>query len=198
MKHVKGNMVELFDKPTDILVHIVNCVALKSRPYSLCDSIVSKHKYANPYSKRRPLKKNLAHRDSRPQVGTVNFCFPKNKDGPIVANCFSQFRMGDYNSRYYMNCPHEIDEDYVNMSQNHDSYKHRLKYFKFCLMDEMIPFIRQNNEIKRIIFPMNIGCGVAKGKWRDYKNIIYKFEKCLFEKEEDKFKYEIIIVELVE
>ena len=200
MKYVKGDMVKLFSRPTDMLVHICNCVAKRPRPYSLGFSIIKRYKYSDPYSQRRAVKKNLAHVNSRPKPGTVGFCFPPGHHypgGPVVANCFAQYRMGKCDSKYYENC-HDIDTEYIDLSNNHDTYQDRLKYFRMCMYDEIIPFIKgtnSHNKIKRIIFPKNIGCGMAGGIWSDYKKIIEDFEKKIFDDEIDKSKYEIIIVE---
>ena len=179
---VYGDMTTKYTKSTDMLVHIVNCVAMIPRKNSLCHSIIKRYGYSNVYAKRKALLRNLAHKDSRPTPGTVEFSFPADGSpdmGPIVANCFSQYRMGNFKSQYYMNSMN-VDKEYVTMSRLRDTYWHRLEYFKMCVFNEIIPFIIKKEKIvKRIVFPKYIGCGVADGKWPDYHNVIVKLEKKL-------------------
>ena len=181
MKIISGDITKKFTKNTDMIVHITNCVAMMPRQNSLGYSLATKFPYSNPYKDRIGIFKNLAHKDSRPQPGTVQFCFPTNHEsGPIIANCFAQYRMGNYKSNYYMNST-KVDENYKNMSVNCDTYPDRLKYFNQCIFEKIIPFLlgedkEKKQEIRNIVFPENIGCGAAGGCWMDYKAIIQKME----------------------
>lgn len=50
---------------------------------------------------------------------------------------------------------------------NKDTYNDRLAYFTKALV-----YISDIKDLKSIAFPFNIGCGLAQGKWKDYKVMI--------------------------
>ena len=58
-----------------------------------------------------------------------------------------------------------------------DPYRLRLIWFQECLNK-----IREMDNLESIAFPYNIGCGLAGGKWEDYKKMIEDFDmNCEFE-----------------
>ena len=53
-----------------------------------------------------------------------------------------------------------------------DLYSHRVRWFKKCL-DQ----IAEIPDIKSVYFPYKIGCGLAKGNWKDYLKMLNDFAK---------------------
>jgi O-acetyl-ADP-ribose deacetylase (regulator of RNase III) len=54
--------------------------------------------------------------------------------------------------------------------KSNDSYENRKKWFAQCLKK-----ISKIENLSTIAFPYNIGCGLAKGKWEDYFDMIKNF-----------------------
>ena len=174
-KEVFGDVTEEYNSNTAVIVQINNCVSRKVHIHSLCWYISQKYPYGNPYICRKhgPYP-NLASMELRPPLGSVKLQFPpKHSTGPIIACCFSQYRMGNTSSSYYQGCK-SLDEEYKRKSTYHDTYEHRLEYFRRslnCLVNKLKNIL----EIKIIAFPKYIGCGMAGGSWIDYKGIIINF-----------------------
>ena len=158
-----------------IIVQINNCVSRKLHMHSFCWNLTQYFPYANPYTHRKagPYG-NLTHVLFRPSPGTINIAIPKpGCTGPSIACCFSQYRMGHSQSTYYMYCKN-TDEEYRVMSLTKDSYSHRLEYFDKCLNILTEKLLCMSN-IKIVVFPRYIGCGMAGGNWYDYEIIISRF-----------------------
>lgn len=68
-------------------------------------------------------------------------------------------------------------QKYPGGSKSEKEYNDRLKYFKSCLKK-----INREFPDKSIAMPYNIGCGLAKGKWKDYKKIIKKYDNIVLHK----------------
>ena len=170
-----GDITQEYNSNSALIVQINNCVSRKVHKYSLCWYISQEFPYGDPYIHRKsgPYP-NLASIELRPALGSVKIVPPpKGSTGPVIACCFSQYRMGNTSSSYYLNCK-KVDEDYRRKSCTEDSYQHRLHYFNNCL-DILLHRLKHMSEIKIIAFPKFIGCGMGGGKWVDYKEIITQF-----------------------
>ena len=170
-----GDITEDFHQNNVIIVQINNCISRKVHPHSLCWYISTKYPYGEPYTQRKsgPYP-NLANPYHRPKLGSVQLRYPpKNTTGPVIACCFSQYRMGDVTTKYYLNGKN-ADSDYIKKSTEEDTYIHRVNYFKECL-SKLRDIIKSMNEIEIICFPKYIGCGMAGGKWCDYLKEITQF-----------------------
>lgn len=169
--------VDYINNSKALIVQINNCVAVKTHLYSMGWWLAKHLPYSDPYSSRKPgAYPNLAHPDSRPLLPSVELRTPsEGVEGPTVACCFAQYRMGKCDSTYYEN-GRFTDPDYIEKSHTADSYLSRLQYFEACL--KMLVIKIQNGElghIDTIIFPKYIGSGGAGGKWFDYRQIITEF-----------------------
>lgn len=84
--------------------------------------------------------------------GTIQVCGNGQEDRYVV-NMFSQYAPGKA----------------WDTAEN-DTYVLRVQYFTQCLSA-----IGQIKDIKSVAFPMNIGCGIAGGKWQDYFKMLNDF-----------------------
>ena len=167
-----------YNKSSDLIIQINNCVSRKLHINSLAWNLAQKFPYSNPYKDRNfgPYP-NLADISLRPSPGSIYISQPPppEKQGPTIVCCFAQYRMGDTKSKYYINHS-KTDNEYLEMSMSYDTDKHRLDYFDKCLMTlENKINNNNNNNVNRIIFPKFIGCGMAGGSWYQYKAKILEF-----------------------
>ena len=170
-----GNIIEYYNFSSAIIVQINNCVARKLHPHSFCWNLSHAFPYANPYALRRsgPYP-NLADIFLRPPLGSLKIIHPPTGvNGPLIACCFAQYRMGHSNSTFYLNCS-KTDEDYRIKSLTKDTYPHRLDYFDQCL-NKLCQKVQMMNNVDTIVFPKFIGSGMAGGDWCDYEEVITRF-----------------------
>ena len=158
-----GDITESYNFNSVTIVQINNCISRKLHPHSFTWNLSCTFPYANPYSSRRSEPyPNLADIYLLPQPGTVKLALsPPACNGPTIACCFSQYRMGNVDSAYYINCK-KVDEEYRIMSFTKDTYPHRLDYFNKSL-NVLCDKLKYMFHINIIVFPKYIGCGLAGG-----------------------------------
>lgn len=127
-----------------------NCVTI--RAHGLSQSIAQKYPYANVYNKRASIGQgsNCAKKTAFP--GTIDVCYPTDHCDPTIICMYAQYcpgKVGIY-QKYYPKL-------YT------DSVESRLQWFDECLTEI------EKLGITRIAMPYLIGCGLAGGKWNDYK-----------------------------
>ena len=165
-----------FNFTTALICQINNCTARKLHPNSFSWELAQQFNYADPYQHRTsgPYP-NLAAPACRPEPGSIEVLHPPTgTKGPSFACLYAQYKMGDWDSSYYLNA-RNADPHYKYMALRKDTYNHRLQYFKRSLSN-LLYEIRSNPEkYSVIIFPKYIGCGLAKGNWEDYEKLIIEF-----------------------
>ena len=169
------DLVTRFNFNSALICQINNCTARKLHPYSFSWELAQVFNYANPYQHRSsgPYP-NLAEIRHRPDLGSVEILHPPTgTKGPSFACLYSQYKMGKWDSTYYLNS-FKADQDYKYKALRKDTYQHRVQYFKQCLNNLLIK-IKLNDIYPVIVFPKYIGCGLAKGDWKDYEPIIVNF-----------------------
>lgn len=124
-----------------------NCVTKSAK--GLAKSIIDKYNWANPYEYR--------NKNNYDTPGTIIELEYSKKD-PIII-CFM--------SQYGPSKPNGVRSYYKGTYK--DSYEERKKWFQDCLD------ILDSNNYDVVAMPYGIGCGLAGGKWKDYKDMI---EKC--------------------
>ena len=201
MQTVVGDLTSSeFQNPQTCLVQILNCVAV--RPHGLSKTLATKYPYSNLYIKRRSIKNlNRAIVQDRAKPGMVDICRPKslNPGGPLVANLYAQFYMGkdlnrNLSSQILTNTlkkqiyhPHKDPDLLAGLLA--DTRENRIKWFSSSLHDLLKKIPEEN--IKKVVFPFNIGCGLAAGNWKkDYLPAIRAFSA-----EASKINVEIVIVQ---
>ena len=196
IKIIYGNILDSqFSSKDNIIVHIINCIAIK--PHGLSNSLAIRYPYSNVYAKRKGIKRlNRATVDNRPKPGTLVVSQNNNdKQLPYIGALVSQFYMGKSSERNFMTKKlikqlkdnnRYNDESFLKGLIN-DTQRQRVIWFKESLI-ALADHVNQNN-IKRIIFPYRIGCGLAGGNWSlDYYPAILQFSDLISK------KIEILIV----
>ena len=170
-----GDITEEYNYNSTVIVQINNCVSRKLHPHSFCWNLSQVFPYANPYIHRRsgPYP-NLADIFLRPPPGSLKLSLPPvGYNGPLIACCFAQYRMGHSESTYYINS-RKTDEDYRLKALTMDTPLHRINYFDQCL-NKLSEKLKYMYNINTVVFPKYIGCGMAGGNWYDYEEIIMRF-----------------------
>lgn len=131
-----------------------NCIGCK--PHGLSAQIAYKWPYADPYSRRKKMygNRNYAVEADRPIPGTIEIFKGRNKS---IICMYAQYGMGKpymYNNK---------GEDAVP-----DGSALRLQWFTLCL--EQIT--KQVNVPATFALPWRLGCGLAGGDWKKYKQLI--------------------------
>ncbi|XP_064114804.1 uncharacterized protein LOC135221013 isoform X2 [Macrobrachium nipponense] len=192
------------------LVQISNCVAVK--PHGLSETMANRYPYSNPYSSRRSIGAlNRAHKEDRAVPGTINVRRSnRNSRDPVVVNMFGQYYMGQSiesnqhtlkifselqgksrneraESSGGYNEPQAGDDDLLKGLLS-DTQENRIRWFRECLGKLVSELPKM--DVKRVIFPYKIGCGLAGGNWeRDYFPAIKDFVS-----EVTKIEIKVIIV----
>ena len=145
IKTIKG---DLLDAKESYICQQCNCVTVKSQ--GLSKYISEKYSWADPYKIR------LEH----DEPGTiVELKHSSQQDNSHIILCFmAQWCPGKPNAykKYYSN-------------KYNDTYQNRKKWFQECLD------ILDENNYDMVAVPYGIGCGLAGGKWCEYKKML---EKC--------------------
>ena len=168
------DIVTRFDFNSALICQLNNCTARKLHLYSFSWDLARKYKYANPYQHRvsGPYP-NLAAVKHRPKLGSVQILQPPpGTKGPSFACLYGQYKMGKWNSKFYLNCP-RVDRSYKYKALHMDTYQHRLQYSKKCLHNLLNSL--NNKFYQVIVFPSHIGCGLSQGNWEDYEPLIVDF-----------------------
>ena len=177
-EEVVGDILKMFHtQSTAVIVQINNCVARRAHYNTLTWHLSQLLPYSDPYSARKGVYPNLANKDDRPELGTVELRRPPAdfKEAPTFACFFSQYRMGNTDSQYYENAKY-VDEEYLIKSKEKDTYSLRLLYFATCL-HTLYSLLKEeeNKKFTKVVFPKYIGCGLAGGNWDHYEKLIVKF-----------------------
>ena len=145
----------------------LNCLGLEGA--GLARLIAEKLPYGCSYKMRRadPWRKQeprIAILEDRPTPGTIDVRRPMvGGDRPAVINLFAQYAPGRPGSCAQVPFPSGVT----------DSAKQRLFWFEQCLnvIGTLPPEVRP----ERLVFPAQIGCGLAGGSWPDYEAAIQRF-----------------------
>ncbi len=174
MDTVTGDLISSeFQDPHTCIVQILNCVAV--RPHGLSETLAKKYPYSDLYSKRRSINKlNRAILEDRPTPGTMDICRSTSHTDPLVANLYAQFYMGKDNNRNFMTQKliktlkeHPDRDPQLLNGLLEDTTENRVSWFYSALI-QLLSRVKEEN-IKKIVFPFRIGCGLAGGNWRrDY------------------------------
>ena len=153
IKILKG---DLLNAKETYICQQCNCVTIKS--HGLSKYISDKYNWANPYKIRPKKSENTTSQPDEP--GTiVSLEHPDIPEKyPIILCLMGQWcpgKPGIYN-KYY---PNKYD----------DTYKNRKKWFQECLD------ILDEHNYETVAIPYGIGCGLAGGKWNEYKKML---EEC--------------------
>jgi len=149
MKYVNGS---LLDVKEGYILHQTNCVTLY--PKGLAEDIEKKFPGTCPYRFRKGVR--VAREEDRSVPGTVFIIGAK--EGPIILNLFGQYGPGK-------NC----------YPGHEDTPTHREKYFADGL-EALVDYFEGTEENIKIAVPYKIGCGLAGGKWGDYRDMLESFE----------------------
>ena len=118
--------------------------------------------------------------------GTLELCRPSSHTiaGPFVANLYAQYYMGKDRERNYasriligamkrISLTERMDSEFYNGLKS-DTIENRIKWFRDSL-NKLVTRVAEEN-IRRVIFPYRIGCGLAAGNWDiDYLPAIQEF-----------------------
>ncbi len=162
MRIVVGDLMDASEK---YIVQQCNCLTVKS--HGLSATISKKYHWADPYSSRRRInRRNCAVPKDRDVPGTYKIMSgpnsgPNSKEtpDPSVICIFGQWAPGT--PLKYSSYPNDY----------HDSYENRVKWFAQALIS------LKSLGLESIAFPWKIGCGLAKGNWNIYYDMIQLFEK---------------------
>ncbi|EAS04536.2 hypothetical protein TTHERM_00237510 (macronuclear) [Tetrahymena thermophila SB210] len=183
---VKGDLLNF---QADIIVQQCNCITTNEK--GLSQSILKKFG-VSAYETRVKGKGNIADVSSIDIPGTCLFQKPKikNKNCQIqyIANLFSQFTPGKNGFKYQNTLCQQIQDPLTNKPIV-DNFSSREKWFEVCLQ-QLADFAKEK-QLFKIAFPYKIGCGLAGGKWENYKKMIQEFS-------ENNIDLKIYIVQLEE
>lgn len=161
---IKG---DLLNCDAQIIVHQTNCVTRK--PHGLSKDIAKRWPIANVYGKRLGDTPNTAFEHHQGVAGTCKL-MPTGCTKPrFVACLMGQVCPGSKEKARYWN--QFYNKDYTN-----DTAVARLHHFRNGLLDleTKLPSTLLMKE-PTIAFPYMIGCGLAGGKWEDYRPLIDDF-----------------------
>ena len=173
-EEIEGDILLQYNSNSCLIVQINDCIATKAHPHTFNWHVAEQFPYANPYAERvsGPYK-NVCSLFHRPNLGTIKLFHDPEMKGPSVVCCFSQYRMCNTTSYYYINCKH-VDEDFIEKCLKRDEYEDRLHHFHRGLQELSDRMCFMDN-VKVIAIPKYIGCGMAGGVWEDYEEIIQRF-----------------------
>ena len=100
------DLVKTFNFSSALICQINNCTSRKLHIYSFSWNIAQEYSYANPYQHRilGPYP-NLAAEGFRAQLGSVEILGPPpGRQGPSFACLYAQYKMGKWDSKYYLAC----------------------------------------------------------------------------------------------
>ena len=177
----EGDITSAFYRSRNtIIVQQTNCISVQ--PHGLSAQLAEKYPYSDLYTKRTPVKDyNRAIPEHRGKPGDILMCKPPSGLSlPLVACIHGQFYMGRnvncnmMSKRLLMHLKEKTlkDEDLIRGIES-DTGENRLNWFRSGL-NHLANAARQEN-IKRIVFPYRIGCGLAKGNWDHYMVLIDRF-----------------------
>jgi O-acetyl-ADP-ribose deacetylase (regulator of RNase III) len=153
LKIVQGDLLDAKEK---YICHQCNCNTKKAK--GLSKYISDKYSWANIYARR---SKVPFVPDTPGKV--LQLVHPNQKDYKHTILCFmAQWLPGKPNA--YKHCYSTTYDD---------TYENRKKWFKDCLA------ILDFNKFDTVAMPYLIGCGLAGGKWDDYKQLLDNCSTCI-------------------
>ncbi len=147
IKEINGDITKI---NTQYIAHQCNCIS--KHAYGLAKILFETFPWSDIYKERV----STDHSDFHPDCPGEISIHGNGQDQRYVINMLAQFWPGK---------PKQ-NEDIL------DGYKVREKYFKSCLKK-----IIQIENLESVAFPVNIGCGLAGGDWKQYKSFIEVFAK---------------------
>lgn len=151
IKIVEGDILE---SNAQYIVHQTNCVSHKAS--GLAKFLFEKFPHANVYEERALVKS--WHIPGQIYIrGGISSGDESNR---LVINVMGQFLPG---------APQTVNMEGIEIKETESM---RRKYFLTCLSR-----IMEIKDLKSIAFPWKIGCGLAKGNWKDYNKILNAFAK---------------------
>jgi hypothetical protein len=161
--HFQETVGDMFDVGADVIVHQINCLTV--RPHGLSEILKLKYPYSDRYGQRRPTSPggNLAIPQDRDKPGTIAVMKPSPSfaNGPVIVGILGQFEMGKpfaYKRVHGSDIPE-------------DSAAQRQVWFAQGLQ-ALAKWILENPGANVIVFPKFIGCGLAGGDWKVYRELI--------------------------
>lgn len=149
-----------------------NCVTIKT--HGLSEVIATKWTYANPYSCRK--SRNRKEPNTKDIPGTISVCKSQlDSTLPTILCLFAQYLPGKSGGWTHV----YGEEDYK------DSPHDRLNYFAQCLKEI------ESQKFDDIAIPYRIGCGLAGGRWTDYRKMLTNstLNFTIYQTKEDHEKY---------
>lgn len=146
---------DLLNSAEEYIVQQCCCTALKA--HGLSATIAERWNSINPYIHRRRLRYNWAKVEDRPIPGSIQVL--KQDDRSVIC-LFGQYihgKPGVYKDPASTGIP--------------DTYEDRFRYFQEGL--EHITELRPRS----VAFPYKIGCGLAGGDWKKYKQALEDWAK---------------------
>jgi O-acetyl-ADP-ribose deacetylase (regulator of RNase III) len=196
---------DLLTADVDMIVQQCNCITKSALGLSQSIKTILK---VDPYGHRRLQKgkRNCAIEEDQDKPGTAKVydrsgpnhglggSCPNHglggscpRSGPRYVAClFAQYRPGKPSLSVCWRGPNstgngnDADED-----AQEDSFKQRLIWFEHSLQDltkVLVEISNDRKEIFKVAFPYLIGCGLAGGRWDDYKNAIESWALSLKDK----------------
>lgn len=158
MPVVDSDNGDLLDGSHPVIGQIINALCVK--PYGLSAAIAATFSWANPYAERKAVKgRNLAVVGSRPVMGS---CIVSRSIDPKDVVVMSLVAQRDYGGpNFGRRCVPEICTD---------TYPERCAWFEGALDDALHKV--EALGMTTLALPYGIGCGLAKGDWKDYRAMI--------------------------
>lgn len=151
---------DILDAPEQTILQQCNCLA--TRPHGLSKTIAEAYPWANVYGERKEIPgiPNVAIEKDRRVLGTLKIMSSPDDTKRVVC-AFAQWKPGNAHRP-----PRYVKWARASKGIN-DGPQERLVAFKKCLEK-----IESNLTIPEIAIPWMIGCGLAGGNWKDYKEAI--------------------------
>jgi hypothetical protein len=147
----------------DYIIQQCNCLTV--RAHGLSQILADKFQHARIYELRTAMgRQNLAIPEDRAIPGTALICEAKDPSEPGIICLFGQWRPGKITARYFHHYPE---------SDPPETAEQMLEWFKMGL-DAIGEHFSERQKVSLAI-PYNIGCGLAGGKWTDYRAAIEDF-----------------------
>lgn len=149
----------IFESGEKVIAQQCNCVCRRGHGLSL--SIAKKYPYADIYRDRVPMvgnsRRNCTSDPLEPGTIKISEPYDTNSKDPTVIAMFAQWAPGK--ARAY-------EKQYPMSGNAIDNEKYRLHWFEFAL-DEIL-----EAGYDQVAMPYFIGCGLAGGEWKSYKQLL--------------------------